>query len=50
MPILQLGLTDNFVEHASQAQQLAAQGLHAEGIELAIRERLKLLVGNSLRA
>src|SRR5690554_3086761 len=43
MPLLHLGLTDRFVEHASHGQQLADQGLDAEGIEASIRQRLHLL-------
>lgn len=38
--LLQLGFHDEFVEHASQKQQLAQQGLDAQGIESAIRQRL----------
>ncbi len=38
--ILQLGFHDEFVEHASQKQQLAQQGLDAQGIETTIRQRL----------
>lgn len=43
MPLLHLGLADRFAEHASHGQQLAAQGLDAEGIETSIRTRLNLL-------
>lgn len=43
MPILHLGLTDSFVDHANHTQQLAAQGLDASGIEVAIVRRLQLL-------
>ncbi|HEY7885324.1 MAG TPA: 1-deoxy-D-xylulose-5-phosphate synthase [Cellvibrionaceae bacterium] len=43
VPVLQLGLHDQFVDHASQKDQLAAQGLDAAGIEQTIRERLALL-------
>ncbi|UTF59349.1 1-deoxy-D-xylulose-5-phosphate synthase [Gilvimarinus sp. DA14] len=39
-PLLQLGLADEFVSHASQADQMASQGLDAEGIEKAIDRRL----------
>lgn len=41
--LLQLGFRDEFVEHANQKQQLAQQGLDAEGIESAIRQRLARL-------
>lgn len=43
MPVLHLGLHDNFVDHASHGQQLKEQGLDAMGIETAIRQRLQLL-------
>jgi 1-deoxy-D-xylulose-5-phosphate synthase len=39
-PVLMLGLQDMFVEHASQKQQLAMQGLDAAGIEHAIHLQL----------
>ena len=39
-PLLQLGFGDEFVEHNSQKQQLAQQGLDAKGIEQAILQRL----------
>lgn len=45
MPILQLGFADKFVEHDSQKQQLASQGLDTVGIEAAINARLALLEG-----
>ena len=32
VPVLQLGFSDEFVEHASQKQQLASQGLDAKSI------------------
>jgi len=41
-PLLQLGIPDQFIEHASRAQQLAALGLNTEGIEAAIKARLAL--------
>ncbi|HWV14474.1 MAG TPA: 1-deoxy-D-xylulose-5-phosphate synthase [Cellvibrio sp.] len=41
--VLHLGLRDTFVEHASHSQQLAEQGLDAEGIAKAISQRLALL-------
>jgi 1-deoxy-D-xylulose-5-phosphate synthase len=43
IPLLQLGLDDVFVHHASQADQLASQGLDAAGIQRAITQRLALL-------
>lgn len=42
-PLLQLGLADVFVNHASQSEQLAEQGLDAAGITRAITDRLALL-------
>ncbi|MBU2885320.1 1-deoxy-D-xylulose-5-phosphate synthase [Gilvimarinus agarilyticus] len=41
--VLQLGLADEFVGHASQADQLASQGLDAQGIKSAINQRLDQL-------
>ena len=38
-PVLQLGLPDQFIEHGDPAKLLALQGLDAEGIEAAIRQR-----------
>jgi 1-deoxy-D-xylulose-5-phosphate synthase len=37
--VLQLGLPDMFIEHGDPARLLALQGLDAEGIERAVRER-----------
>jgi 1-deoxy-D-xylulose-5-phosphate synthase len=45
IPVLQLGFKDEFVEHNSQKQQLAQQGLDAKGIELAITQRLNAIQG-----
>lgn len=45
VPVLQLGFKDEFVEHDSQKQQLANQGLDAKGIEQSISERLKAIQG-----
>lgn len=41
--VLQLGFTDEFVDHDSQKQQLAKQGLDATSIETRIRTRLAQL-------
>jgi 1-deoxy-D-xylulose-5-phosphate synthase len=38
-PLLQLGLPDRFLEHATREELLAEAGLDAAGIERAIRER-----------
>ena len=40
MPVLQLGLADSYLEHASREELLAQSGLDAAGIENAIRTRL----------
>ncbi len=40
VPVLQLGFGDDFVEHASQKQQLATQGLDAKSIADRISQRL----------
>ena len=42
-PVLVLGLDDTFTEHGDPAKLLALQGLDAQGIESAIRERLSQL-------
>ncbi|MDO3386772.1 1-deoxy-D-xylulose-5-phosphate synthase [Gilvimarinus sp. SDUM040013] len=47
-PVLQLGLSDDFVSHASQSGQLANQGLDAAGIGCSIRQRLSQLGVHSL--
>jgi 1-deoxy-D-xylulose-5-phosphate synthase len=39
LPVLQLGLSDTFIEHGDPARLLALQGLDAEGIERSIRQR-----------
>ncbi len=44
MPLLQLGLRDEFIEHGDPAQLLALQGLDAVGIESAIRVRFGALL------
>ena len=55
LPILQLGLPDAFLEHATREQLLAASGLDAAGIRGAIRARFPRygharLPGSALRA
>lgn len=40
VPVLQLGFGDEFVEHASQKQQLVSQGLDAKSIAERINQRL----------
>jgi len=44
MPVLQLGLTDEFIEHGEPAKLLALQGLDAAGIEATIVERFGALM------
>ena len=39
LPVLQLGLSDVFIEHGDVAKLLAMQGLDATGIEASIRKR-----------
>jgi 1-deoxy-D-xylulose-5-phosphate synthase len=39
LPVLQLGLSDVFIEHGDVAKLLAMQGLDAPGIEASIRKR-----------
>jgi 1-deoxy-D-xylulose-5-phosphate synthase len=39
MPLLMLGLSDQFIEHGEPARLLALQGLDAAGIERQIRQR-----------
>jgi 1-deoxy-D-xylulose-5-phosphate synthase len=43
VPVIQLGFADEFVDHDSQKQQLAKQGLDAASIETRIRARLAQL-------
>jgi 1-deoxy-D-xylulose-5-phosphate synthase len=46
LPVLQLGLADQFIEHGDPVKLLALQGLDAAGIEASIRRRF----GNLLQA
>ena len=39
IPVLQLGLPDQFIEHGDHGQLLAQEGLDATGIERSVRER-----------
>ncbi len=45
VPVLQLGLRDEFIEHGDPAKLLALQGLDAAGIEASVRMRFAELVG-----
>ncbi|WP_066259282.1 1-deoxy-D-xylulose-5-phosphate synthase [Hydrogenophaga flava] len=47
MPVLQLGLPDEFIEHGDPAKLLANVGLDAAGIESSIRRRFSDLLGGS---
>lgn len=50
-PILHLGSSDRFLEHASREELLAGDGLDAAGIEAAIRRRFgELLMAPALRS
>ena len=40
-PLLQLGLSDRFIDHGDQAQLLALEGLDASGIERSVRARFQ---------
>ena len=41
VPLLHLGLPDQFIDHGSHSQQLARVGLNAEQLERQIKQRLK---------
>ncbi len=43
VPVLQMGLPDEFIEHGDPAKLLALCGLSAEGIELAVSKRFGLV-------
>ncbi|MFC7408144.1 1-deoxy-D-xylulose-5-phosphate synthase [Hydrogenophaga atypica] len=45
LPVLQLGLPDQFIEHGDPVKLLSLQGLDAEGIERRVRARFSHLVG-----
>jgi 1-deoxy-D-xylulose-5-phosphate synthase len=44
LPVLQLGLADQFIEHGDPHKLLALQGLDAPGIEASIRQRFAKLL------
>jgi len=44
VPVLQLGLADQFIEHGDPAKLLALQGLDAVGIEASVRKRFSALL------
>ena len=43
LPVLQLGFADVFIEHGDPVKLLALQGLDADGIEAAIRQRFEAI-------
>jgi 1-deoxy-D-xylulose-5-phosphate synthase len=43
-PLLQLGLSDTFIEHGDHAKLLALQGLDAAGIQQAVQRRFAVLI------
>jgi 1-deoxy-D-xylulose-5-phosphate synthase len=44
IPVLQLGLPDEFIEHGDPGKLLSLQGLDAAGIEASIRARFDTLL------
>jgi 1-deoxy-D-xylulose-5-phosphate synthase len=50
LPVLQLGLPDEFIEHGDPAKLLAMQGLDAHGIERAMRARFGALLAPVVKA
>jgi 1-deoxy-D-xylulose-5-phosphate synthase len=44
LPVLQLGLADEFIEHGDPVQLLKLQGLDAEGLEASIALRFASLI------
>jgi 1-deoxy-D-xylulose-5-phosphate synthase len=47
VPLLQLGLTDAFLDHASREELLAHEGLDPAGIEAAVRQRFGHLLAEA---
>jgi len=50
IPVLQLGLADEFIEHGDPAHLLKLQGLDAQGIEASIRQRFATLLPSAAQA
>ena len=50
MPVLQLGLSDTFIEHGDPAHLLKLQGLDAAGITASITQRFGALLAPAARA
>jgi 1-deoxy-D-xylulose-5-phosphate synthase len=49
LPVLQLGLADEFIEHGDPAHLLHLQGLDAEGMQASIRQRFGHLLTHLVR-
>jgi 1-deoxy-D-xylulose-5-phosphate synthase len=47
LPVLQLGLSDQFLEHAAREELLAHEGLDAAGIERSVRHRFGTLIDDA---
>ena len=50
LPVLQLGLADEFIEHGDPAHLLQLQGLDAQGIQASITQRFGALLAPAARA
>ena len=50
VPVLQLGLSDIFIEHGDSARLLSIQGLDATGIQASIAQRFGGLLKRMARA
>jgi 1-deoxy-D-xylulose-5-phosphate synthase len=50
MPLLSLGLADEFIEHGDPAYLLSLQGLDAAGIEASVRKRFASLLATAAPA
>lgn len=50
LPVLQLGLPDQFIDHGDQATLLAGLGLDAKGIEASVRGRFAKVLGGQATA
>jgi 1-deoxy-D-xylulose-5-phosphate synthase len=49
IPVLQLGLADEFIEHGDPAYLLQMQGLDAAGIQASVRQRFSHLLTHLVR-
>jgi 1-deoxy-D-xylulose-5-phosphate synthase len=50
IPVLQLGLSDTFIEHGDPAKLMALQGLDAAGIQASVMHRFAALLPVQVRA